>query len=234
LKAFLEELLQDEKVWGEFQKHPAIHELADKQRSTFRGKIDDFPSYIPEKTFALVFANLTLKMPANCEGAIEIKAELDQDLRTLVDTILTGVRNSPAHALDRIQTWYSESLQRITGRYVRQASATALLIAIGLTVGFNIDSVHIATALKADQNLRDQLSAKAVNASAATLQMNDLHLPIGWNVNPFRDKVPGNWWVRIAGWAISVFAIQLGAPFWFDLLSRFTRIRQAESPRQRQ
>jgi hypothetical protein len=43
----------------------------------------------------------------------------------------------------------------------------------------------------------------------------------------------GQWLDRIFGWLLSIIAISLGAPFWFDLLNRFMRIRSSgESPQE--
>jgi len=34
----------------------------------------------------------------------------------------------------------------------------------------------------------------------------------------------------LAGWALTILAISLGAPFWFDLLGRFSRLRASGKP----
>jgi hypothetical protein len=34
----------------------------------------------------------------------------------------------------------------------------------------------------------------------------------------------------VAGWLITVAAVSLGAPFWFDLLSRLARLRGSGPP----
>lgn len=52
--------------------------------------------------------------------------------------------------------------------------------------------------------------------------MRQLKLPLGW------DKVPegiGEIAPRVPGWLITIAALSLGAPFWFDLLSRLVRVR---------
>ena len=47
-------------------------------------------------------------------------------------------------------------------------------------------------------------------------------LPIGWEgVN--RPSSVG-WWSTVIGWLITVVAISLGAPFWFDLLTRMNSL----------
>jgi hypothetical protein len=46
-----------------------------------------------------------------------------------------------------------------------------------------------------------------------------------------------DWWWQllirhIAGWLLTIGAISLGAPFWFDTLSRFSRLRSSGKPEQ--
>jgi hypothetical protein len=61
----------------------------------------------------------------------------------------------------------------------------------------------------------------------------DYHLPAyaqRWRLNPYNgSSVPaaGTWtWLFMAGgWLLTAFALMLGAPFWFDTLSRFVNIR---------
>lgn len=58
--------------------------------------------------------------------------------------------------------------------------------------------------------------------------------PIGWKLNEegwpvLRDTIPG-WIGRMLGWLVTVAAVSLGAPFWFDLLSKVARLRAAGKP----
>jgi hypothetical protein len=51
-------------------------------------------------------------------------------------------------------------------------------------------------------------------------------------VNGDRLGVRSSWfagtiWTHLLGWLITIFAISLGAPFWFDLLNRFVNVRSA-------
>lgn len=76
-------------------------------------------------------------------------------------------------------------------------------------------------------------------------QLDQLRLPIGWS-GPGDDLTPAlgrlGWFgglldaVRrhLLGWVLTAFAATLGAPFWFDLLNRFTSIRSAgKAPEER-
>jgi hypothetical protein len=62
-----------------------------------------------------------------------------------------------------------------------------------------------------------------------------LDVPLGWNLS-FGDEptqLPNDWlaWLaKIVGWALTIGAIVLGAPFWFDLLSKIMRVRSTGSP----
>jgi hypothetical protein len=47
-------------------------------------------------------------------------------------------------------------------------------------------------------------------------------LPLGWDNDHFgRD----NWLTKTAGWLLTIFAIFMGAPFWFDLLNKISNLR---------
>jgi hypothetical protein len=86
-------------------------------------------------------------------------------------------------------------------------------------------------------------------------ELGDLMLPIGWTSRPpvgslksadFRNwpglpwvnRDPGQWLVdckdvvyhHLVGWLLTVIAVSLGAPFWFDLLSKIISIRASGDP----
>jgi len=53
--------------------------------------------------------------------------------------------------------------------------------------------------------------------------------PIGWTAerrNSWQSWAPTGWpWITILGWIMTGLALSLGAPFWFDVLSKFISIR---------
>jgi hypothetical protein len=55
----------------------------------------------------------------------------------------------------------------------------------------------------------------------ATLQQ--LNIPLGWESMPSKEE----WANKIIGLLLTIFAISLGAPFWFDILNRIIKIRSA-------
>ncbi len=67
-----------------------------------------------------------------------------------------------------------------------------------------------------------------------------MNLPLGWALalnDPRHIPLERSGW-DFAGWLlfklfgllVSAFAVSLGAPFWFDLLSKFVNIRAAGAP----
>ncbi|MEB3279673.1 MAG: hypothetical protein VKK42_12235, partial [Lyngbya sp.] len=60
------------------------------------------------------------------------------------------------------------------------------------------------------------------------------NLPIGWNwSDPWKEQFTplnsGNVINALTGWMISAIAISMGAPFWFDILKKLTRIKSENS-----
>ncbi len=68
-------------------------------------------------------------------------------------------------------------------------------------------------------------------------QIKKLGLPIGWGAFKQPDTQldclswVGEWLSLIAGWLVTIFAISLGAPFWFDTLNRIIQVRAALKPK---
>ena len=67
-------------------------------------------------------------------------------------------------------------------------------------------------------------------------QADSLDLPLGWTL-PSDIDTKDAWsfsvsvTTKVVGLAISVLAVSLGAPFWFDVLSKIINIRAASKPR---
>lgn len=66
--------------------------------------------------------------------------------------------------------------------------------------------------------------------------LDDIPLPIGWNQRNRLQQFPPNTSLfisipkRILGWLITGIAISMGSSFWFDLLSKVVRVRNAGTP----
>jgi hypothetical protein len=77
----------------------------------------------------------------------------------------------------------------------------------------------------------DQAEKKADAARAALDEAESIvestGLQFGWKDYPTDYK---QWFAKIAGLLVSIFAISLGAPFWFDMLQRIMQVRSSIKP----
>jgi len=133
---------------------------------------------------------------------------------------LNGFRVQVEHAFD-------DSMERASGWYKRKVQVVVLILAAVVAIGGNVDSVAIANRLWNDAPLRAAVAAKAaaqVNSEKAAdgvVGLDQLQLPLGWQKKPrVREIIP-----RVPGWLITIAALSLGAPFWFELLGRLVPLR---------
>ena len=52
-----------------------------------------------------------------------------------------------------------------------------------------------------------------------------LGLPIGWSETEIKNLKSWNGFEMLAGWFITAAATLFGAPFWFDMLQQFVRLK---------
>jgi hypothetical protein len=121
-------------------------------------------------------------------------------------------------------------MERVTGWYRRKMQLIILAVAALMSVALNVDSFDVANSLWNDAALRDSVVAAAQKDTGRALssdldvieeRLGDLGLPLGWR------SLPGSaaaWASKIAGLLFTTIALSLGAPFWFDLLSRFVGV----------
>ncbi len=153
-----------------------------------------------------------------------------------------------------LESYFDNSMQRAGGVYKRNAKGVAILIGITLAFGANADIFHIIDRLSKDMVLREAIVYKAVQIVETTNAnnlsnfntkeiLNEISLPIGWTTENLQEQL--NWRINkvngwsvvpiltmITGWIVSGLAIAMGAPFWFDLLSKVMNVRNAgQSPR---
>ena len=63
---------------------------------------------------------------------------------------------------------------------------------------------------------------------AAPRRSRSSRLPVGWPEPPFDATHDGGWWLsHLLGWLLTGALLMLGAPFWFDLLSRLVSLRNS-------
>lgn len=158
---------------------------------------------------------------------------------------------------DNVETWFNNSMDRVSGAYKRHTLGWQAAIGLVLALSMNVDTLQITRSLWHDRALRQVLVAQAeavaqqeqppsgAAAQFATLhdQVTSLGLPIGWRAcaaPSANDAVVGTpllwcdeewaFWALVPmlfGWCLTAAAVSLGAPFWFDTLKRFVSIRSS-------
>ncbi len=133
----------------------------------------------------------------------------------LKESISTVLRSTEAYALQTqqsiatarvsVETWFNDSMERLTGAYKRKAQLASFVIGFFLALILNVDSIYVATSLWREPTLRQTIISEAqgymqTNAAAPTAgdtsrsplqtipQMRDelqaLTLPVGWTMSP--------------------------------------------------
>jgi len=144
------------------------------------------------------------------------------------------------HAAER---WFDDSMERVSGWYRRKIQLLLFIFALTLVVFLNADTLTSARVLWRDDATRASIVARAEAAAnqgeAGDVKVDqavqDLDVPLGWTLS-FGDEPtqlpndPLAWLAKFLGLALTIGAVMLGAPFWFDLLSKVARVRATGAP----
>ena len=211
--------------------HPLVSTLAKEKK---------LPSYIGSGTFASVLVD----MLAHDEDGKPVIAASDK-ATVLVDRVGHDPVLGPAfRALSQagaetvadlrreIAAWFDEGMNRVSGWYRRRTRLIIFVIGAVVAVSANASTVHVVRDLWEDDALRYALAQQAVvvagnaETTSDTLQVPDdllASFPLGWE--GVSDWGWGGWGTHLLGWLFTAVAVSLGAPFWFDLLSRVAKLR---------
>jgi hypothetical protein len=271
LKAGIEHLLGDKAMAEAIYRHPSIASLSRPGRMS-----SDKPSYIPSERFAAVLTDyLTGQHDVTDKDALAAGIAKAPPAASRQLSVLFQLANSdPKEFRARVATWYEENMDRVSGWYKRAVQRQTYLMAIGIVVVLNLDSVNLFNRLWSDSAFRasavDQAKARieatgtaevplmeytegdATDAGApvqvGTVSLTDSERELltslrGWEEDRARlagDIVRnggglgvrtawlfGSIWSHLLGWLVTVLAISIGAPFWFDLLNKFVNLRSA-------
>ena len=157
---------------------------------------------------------------------------------------------------NEISNTFSSIMERTSGVYKRNAKGISFLLGLLVAFAFNVDTFHIVGSLHENPELRqgfddlanevvvthgncleaanddegeiqkcqEDLEAKTQNLENST---RNLSLPIGWGDEGIGSGISIN---KFIGFLISAVATAMGAPFWFELLSRVINVRNTLRP----
>ena len=229
LNAGIKRLVGDEYARKVYD-HPLIKNLA---------KENKLPSYIAPQTLSTLLLELVAKDHGG-KSYVEYTAEEfrgvigkipdEHPLKGILEVLVTKGEHATDELKEKLAGWFDEGMIRISGWYKRQVKLIIVFIAAAITIAMNASTVQMAEELWRNDALRTSIAAQAQAAATqgdlTVLQADNLKnlemFPIGWS------KVPSDaagWFATVIGWVITVAAISLGAPFWFDLLGKVANLK---------
>jgi len=193
---------------------------------------------------------------ARAKAAVEGMSEHNPARAPLL-RMMTDAQGSRDKFRGSLEHWYDDTMDRVSGWYKRYVQRIILVITIVLVAFLNVDTINIAQVLWRLPTERAAVAAAAAkqagsgssasqNADEVVRSISALKLPLGWTpphittVSPAGAKtvvvstdpqhVPlgaASWLIKLLGLLITVLALSLGAPFWFDALTKLGSLRQA-------
>ncbi len=247
LEAGIRNLLEDPKLVEKLYQHPLLKSFYQQGWFDRMWNRRGGPSYIPSRTFALTL--LDIVAPADAKGrpkefegvrdavakANLLSSKTKRALLALIDEAAGDLKK----ARQNIENWFDDTMDRVSGWYKRKTQLIVLLLALGVSLGLNVDTITIANSLYRDTTLRAAVVAAAEETAKAPptrsetpftrvnelrKELEQLGLPIGWP----KAEVPTDgwgWFYKILGLLVTTMAVSLGAPFWFDLLNKLVNLR---------
>lgn len=235
----------NEELKQKFYEHPLIHGL-----HTSNGTRK--PAGIPEDKFALVLFDMVMAEGkqtnknkstfSQLKVGIEAMKKLGGDKKKIalsLETLLIGIdeksEGAIAESRKRVEGWFNNSMERLSGSFRRNAQITGLIVGIMISAMINADTIAIANTLWKDPLIRESLvlqanlmeaptqqgdapiSQETIEASVQELQQ--LPIPIGWSAENKPANITG-WPIKLVGIIISGLAAAQGAPYWFDLMKK--------------
>ncbi len=228
----------------DFYKHPLITGM-------MRG--DKHPAYLSARTFSTAVTGVITAGKDIASTTQDLSSALDSLPDGEVKKVLSALFQRSGKDLESahiaIEEWFNDSMDRVTGWYKRNTQIWVVCIAIVITVLSNADTLQISRRLWTDPVVRNKVVAEAQNrakkppptveypdkdeptdpkvAEGDTVSVQERELLtelLGWQGKTFSmADLPGH----LLGWLLTILAVSLGAPFWFDLLNKLINIRSA-------
>jgi hypothetical protein len=210
------------------------------------------PSYVPAQAFALTalkqyapdLATKAKRTDPDAPSAEDLVFSLratvsllpNGAVKTALNDALDDGRTSFADFRASVEASYDAVMDRASGWYKRRAQFWLVVVATVITLAGNVDSVQVARGLWNDDALRAAAVTAASDgeraATTETVSDEGVEIPIGWSNdahipdgNLFTWDGAGDWAIKWLGLAITILAVSMGAPFWFDVLGKFARLR---------
>lgn len=184
-----------------------------------------------------------------------LKALPDGDVKQSLLALIDGTQTDVGQVQLAIEGWFEDAMDRVSGWYKRKTQVWTVIVAAAIVLLSNADTLQIARRLWQDPVLRATVVEEAKNRAQKPRPSVNVEYPdpddptnpqvtsnegntvspeekallgqvLGWE-GALQDSSKRAWMERVLGWFLSILAVCLGAPFWFDLLNKFVHVRSA-------
>jgi hypothetical protein len=135
----------------------------------------------------------------------------------------------------KVHAWFDGTMDRVSERFTQHARTVTLLASAVVVVALQLDTLSLVNRLSVDDNMRSALVQQGMGIRANTLEdAHQLATDYAKAVNATGTlRVPRNtdeWlshWENVnpGGLLISILLLSMGAPFWYNVLSRLIQLR---------
>ncbi len=187
------------------------NENAEEMKAAKKAAKIRLPSYIDSMQFANALLDVTglssastnltqgqKKMETLLQAIEATPAEINKIQNPQINQFLTGIIQRAGGDLEQVRAalaqWFDSAMDRVSGEYKRKTQLYSFVIALGLSVAINVDSIRIARGMWEQPTISDRLKIPPVAQQAgsnsgeseeskeakALLQVLGDNLPVGW------------------------------------------------------
>lgn len=227
-----------------FYNHPNIKYLSE-------GGINNRPAYIKNETFSWTLMDILKEGPGK-SYVDNIEANLvngnplniDNDTKELLSKFWRDSNQDLVKFKSFIADWFENTNERAAGWYKQNIQFLLLIIGLVLAILFRLDTIELAKKLATDKAVREQtvqLAIAYIENKGDSVEYKKMQGSLNRDMQGVNNLIGTGWGDQCIssiicavlssysglGYLLTALAISLGAPFWFDLLNKFVKLRSS-------
>src|SRR5258708_12878583 len=144
-------------------------------------------------------------------------AAANNSIPASIELLINNTKSDPAKMMANIETWYNETMDRVSGWYERRVQLIIFALGLVIDVGLNVDTISIITTLSNDNVIRSTIVSAAqgsanspTNANLAMLlkSIEQVQLVVVWSTSTLPSDVWG-WVLKISRFLATLFPVSL-------------------------
>jgi hypothetical protein len=245
LQSGIKQLLDSQKGAGVDDGDWFLHQFYEHPLITGMSNPDDqsHPSYLPARIFATAVVDIVTSGAPKIVQFSDLENGVnnlpDGDVKKALLALLQNARGDLTSAEKNIENWFDDTMDRASGWYKRKTLRVTVILAMLITILTNADTIRIVRSLQQGSTQRAAVFEKAKirlaqqAGSASPLSPDEktaLGGMLGWTHEDLDGLTKGDGWRMLDilfGWFLTIVAVSMGAPFWFDFLNKLMNVRNA-------